>query len=264
MNLFAISACLAGCAVLVLVFRILKNRPRGTKLAVLTIFGVLSVPFVLFSFYYLHVLPESAWFYEFRSRPGVEFFAVFAAVATGAAVSLLPRSLGLIPFSAYCLLATAPYLKPGLRPLDWLSYRERWKAGVCLQSTPATCGPASVCTILKYLRPDKNFRESDAARGSFSSASGTEAWYLARWVREQGFRASFDFDPAGQFSPDRPLPALVGVREGSWGHFIAVLSQNPDGTVTFADPLLGGESLPLAIFQKQYEFTGFRMPISLN
>jgi hypothetical protein len=225
----------------------------------LAVLGVLSVPYLLFDIYYLHVLPEMAWFYEFRSWPGTEFLLVFVGGAAGALASLLPRSLGIVVLPASTVLAVIPFLKPALQPMDRFTLRDRWKDGACLQSTPATCGPASVCTVLKYLGSE--FSESTVARAAFTSASGTEAWYLARWVRSKGFGAEFRIENRDRFSPDGILPAVVGVREGSWGHFIAVLENTPEGQIRFADPLHGGQTMPLAEFQQKYEFTGFVMRI---
>jgi len=62
------------------------------------------------------------------------------------------------------------------------------------------------------------------------------------------------------FSPEAGQPALVGVRIGNDGHFIAVLEIHDD-QVTFADPLSGKIQMSLAKFKQLYEFTGFHMVI---
>jgi len=150
-----------------------------------------------------------------------------------------------------------PYLKPLIGPLPDREFREHQRGGICLQSTPSTCGPASVTTILWRLGAQTS--EQATARAAFSYAGGTEAWYLARYVRSKGFAPRFDFRRT--FSPSVGLPAMVGVRLGSVGHFIAVLDISGD-QVTFADPLSGQERIPLSEFQRRYQFTGFHMVIS--
>lgn len=259
MHFPTVIALLLSALFFVIAFRQLRHRSRRIRLMALAVLGVLSVPYLLFDIYYLHVLPEMAWYYEFRSWPGTEFLLIFLGAAAGALTALLPRSLGILVLFALAVLAMTPFAKPAMQPLDLFPFRSRWKDGVCLQSTPATCGPASVCTVLKFLGTE--FSESSVARASFTSASGTEAWYLARWVRSKGFGAEFRIENWDHFSPDGILPAVVGVREGIWGHFIAVLETTPEGLIRFADPLHGGQTLPLAEFQRKYEFTGFVMRI---
>ena len=81
---------------------------------------------------------------------------------------------------------------------------------------------------------------------------------MARYIRGCGLSAHFVFCPT--FSPEAGQPALVGVRIGNDGHFIAVLEIHDD-QVTFADPLSGKIQMSLAKFKQLYEFTGFHMVI---
>lgn len=67
------------------------------------------------------------------------------------------------------------------------------------------------------------------------------------------FRESFD--------PEAGLPAIVGVKIGTSGHFIAVLDYW-GGMVTFADPLYGRDTLSLDEFHKRYRFTGFHLVVT--
>ena len=96
-------------------------------------------------------------------------------------------------------------------------------------------------------------------KSPFSYEGGTEAWYLARYVRGQGFVARFEFDPAA--SPAVGCPAVLGVRLGGCGHFIALL-EIKDDMVTFVDPLIGEEHLTVSAFQRRYDFTGFHLVIT--
>jgi hypothetical protein len=210
----------------------------------------------LFAVYYLHVLPEYEWFYTLRSWPGSEFLVVFLGCAGGIAASLIPRMLLSLPLFAVLVLAVVPHVKPLLVPLSDDELHDKWQGNACLQSTASTCGPASVATILRQF--GVNTTERATARAAFSYEGGTEAWYLARYVRGYGLSPRFVFRTT--FSPEAGQPALVGVRIGRAGHFIAVLEVR-DGKVTVADPLSGETQLTLTEFRQLYDFTGFHMVI---
>ena len=254
---------LGAVAVVLSVIAFALSYPRfcgqsvGVRLTVLFGFGLLSIPAILFAIYYLHILPERAWFYTFRSWTGTEFVVVFLGIASASAASLLPLKLLVLPLFALVALGAGPYLKPLIAPIPDSVFQEVWQGAVCLQSTASTCGPASVTTILRHLGTRTS--ERVVARAAFSYAGGTEAWYLARYVRSLGFVPRFDFHRT--FSPSAGLPAVVGVDLGGAGHFIAVLDISND-QVTFADPLSGQATLPLPEFLQRYHFTGFHMVIS--
>jgi hypothetical protein len=238
-NLVGLLGAAASLAAFVFTCRRLRRRSPSVRLAWGLAFAVPAIPAALFAVYYFHVLPEWAWFYTLRSWRGSEFLAVFLGCAAGAAASLLPRMLLGLPLFALLALAVIPYVKPVIWPLEKSTFAAgRWDGEACLQSTPSTCGPASVCTVLKRLGANPSERE--AAQASFSYAGGTEAWYLARYVRSQGFAVRFVFKDT--FAPEVGLPAVVGVRFGQAGHFIAVLDVT-GGEVHFADPLRGEERL---------------------
>ena len=233
---------------------LLRVRPARIRVFWLLFFSILAIPSFLFAFYYAHLLPEWEWFYELRSIHGSEFLVVFLGAALGTGASLLHCRLRGFLLLALLALGGVPYLKPFLRPLPEMAFRDRWKGNACLQSTSSTCGPAAVCTILRYLGYSATERE--VARAAYSGSTGTEAWYLARYVREKGFTAQFRF--GNTVSPQTELPAVVGVRFGGVGHFIAVLKME-DGDVIFVDPLVGEERLPLDSFLKRYQFTRFSL-----
>lgn len=229
------------------------------RLLLLGGFGLLSVPSILFAVYYLHVLPETEWFYEMRAVRGSEFLAVFAGAAGGFFASLLPRLLLALPLAGVIGLVLLPYAKPLLSPLDPSIIQDRWKDGACLQSTTSTCGPASLCTILRSFGVEGT--EAGVARAAHSYTGGTEAWYLARVARGKGLKAHFEFK--NDDIEKAVLPAIMGVRIGGYGHFIVVLGIT-DGVVTFVDPLEGKHSVPMAEFRKRYSFTPFRMVVRGN
>lgn len=257
MNLVAVIAVILAIAVFGFAYHALAKRSWKTRLGAFGILSLLSIPAVLFAVYYLHILPEKAWFYTLRSWHGSEFLILFAGAAAGAAASLLPRVLLGIPLFGLVGVGVVPYLKPILGPLPDSAFAENWKGNVCLQSTSSTCGPATVCTILKQLGGEVSERE--AARAAYTYAGGTEAWYLARYVRAKGFEAQFVF--GHPFSVAAGLPAMVGTQIGGVGHFIAVLSADGD-MLTIADPLSGKERMTMADFERRYRFSGFTMVVA--
>ena len=231
MNRLGAMAVLLSVVAFAVTYVCLHGRPLKVRLGWLLAFTLLSIPSLLFAVYYLHVLPEQAWFYTLRSWTGTEFLVVFLGCASGAVASLLPRILFPVPLAFMVVLAAIPYAKQLIAPISDRDLHEVWQGDVCRQSTPSTCGPASVCTILKRL--GGNPSEPVVARAAFSYAAGTEAWYLARYIRSEGYTARFDFRQT--FTPSVGLPAMVGVRLGSVGHFIAVLEVNGD-QVSYGDP----------------------------
>jgi ABC-type bacteriocin/lantibiotic exporter with double-glycine peptidase domain len=190
---------------------------------------------------------------------GSEFLALFPAATAGTLASFWPRLSVALPLFGFLVLGSAPYWKPVIDPLDESALTDRWQGDACLQSTASTCGPACVATLLKHAGVSTT--ERAVARACHTSASGTEAWYLARYVRaapaEHGMFAGFFVRPG--FSPELGLPAMIGIQlRGGAGHFLAVL-ENKDGVVTFVDPLVGEERVPLDEFRKRFDFTGFHM-----
>jgi hypothetical protein len=257
MNITGIVALLLSVAAFALTRHALRRPSPKVRLLSAILLTLPAIPSLLFAVYYLHIVPEVAWFYTLRSWTGSEFLVLFLGCAAGAIASLGPPRLAVVSLGALVLLGVVPYIKPLLGPLPDGLFQERRDGEVSLQSTPSTCGPAGVTTILRSLGAEGS--EKETARAAFSYSGGTEAWYLARYVRTRGFVPRFEFRRT--FSPDAGFPALVGVRLGRVGHFIAVLDIRGD-QVTFADPLHGREQLSLSEFQRRYEFTGFHMVVS--
>jgi hypothetical protein len=218
---------------------------------------VLAIPGASFAGYYAHVLPEPNWYYVFRSWPGTECLLITLGVAGGLVASLLPRMFLMLPLFGAAAFATAPVLKPFVRPIPDGALKDQWDGEICLQSTPSTCGAASVATILRSYGVTAT--ESQLAREAHSYLGGTEAWYLARAVRGRGCDARFHFSSG--FDPEIPFPAVAGVRLGGDGHFIAILSRDGD-RFQIGDPLNGREVVSRRELLDRYDFTGFYMSIT--
>lgn len=257
-NPLGLIAAVLSLAAFALAHAQLKERALIVRGLALVFLSLLAFPALMVGIYYLHVLPERAWLYELRSRTGIEFLGVFLGGAAGALASLLPRLLLVLPLLATVGLTAGPYLKPFIAPLDESTLEDRWLGNACLQSTASTCGPASVCTILRHLGDINTTTEQAVAHAAYSYAGGTEAWYLARHLRRLGYQARFEFRET--FTPSAGLPAVVGVKLHGAGHFIAVLKVD-QGQVTFADPLQGEQQMPLESFLNHYPFTGFHLVV---
>lgn len=157
----------------------------GSASADIAWFGLavaLAAPALIFAAYYGHVLDRAAWFYNFRAAPCTELTAAGLGFglglilgrlkhirsAPGSVVSrLLPPTI--ILFGTAILLV--PYVKPVIAPLE-VPLQNRWSGGVCLQSTPSTCGPCSAITLLRQY--GINASERDLARECFTYRGGTE------------------------------------------------------------------------------------------
>jgi hypothetical protein len=107
---------------------------------------------LLFVVFYLHLFDNAVWFYQFRSLPLSELSAggigLFAGLAAPFILNITKVSC---PFylAILSLVIIAPYMKPVIAPLPSSRFKDQWLAGVCLQSTPSSCGAASAATILR-------------------------------------------------------------------------------------------------------------------
>jgi hypothetical protein len=109
--------------------------------------------------------------------------------------------------------------------------------------------------------------EQEVAAEALTSARGTEAWYLARFCRRQGLSVTFDFRPG--LPPDLSLPAMVGVRLGTVGHFIAVLERLPatptsPAMIRSVDSISGERTEAESTFLSRSQLSGFHLSIGLR
>ena len=237
------------------------NHPssRVAKAALLLISLVLSTPALLFVLYYLHLFDNATWFYQFRSLPLSELSAGGIGLFAGLASPLILNGKRITrPFylSMLALVIIGPYIKPIIAPLPSSRFHDRWTEGVCLQSTPSSCGAASAATLLR--KSGINMREVEIARSCFTYLGGTENWYIARLFRSQGYDVRFiiSHDP----SVPIPIPSIAGVKVGGLGHFIPVIEETSTTYVT-GDPLVGRQEWPKDKLRQNFTFTGFFMEI---
>jgi len=247
-----LSANLAISAALFLVARSVSTRLQSRlKQGIGIAITLLSLPSVLYALYYFHLFDNWSWFYGFRSYELANFYPATLGLFIGWLLpSISNRFARLLLVCTASVLVVVPFLKPLLVPLNASEFQERWRAGVSLQSTPSTCGPASVATILANGFHD-TVSERTVAEASYSTGTGTEIWYLGQFLRARGYCVSFH----ARSKTIMPY-AVAGTRSGGVGHFVAVLDCSNNGC-RVADPLVG--------FVQDSEgvaFTGFYMQIS--
>jgi hypothetical protein len=264
MNPLGILTLILGLAVFGATVLYLARRGGTAVPLLLWVFAlILALPAAAYDIYYLHFF-EPIWLYRLRTIPGSELLAACAGMLAGLLqMRTVPRlHLSKIGKSAivpvlFTLFLLLPYLKPVFRPVRIDALTDSWKEGVCQQSSGATCGPASVATILHHF--GIKVTERELAHEAYSCASGTESWYLARTIKSRGLNFSFTKDNPSNV----PLPAMAGVKllsTGGAGHFIAVLGRTND-VLTIADPLEGREAVSISELRAKYEFTGFFLVI---
>lgn len=220
------------------------------------------LPVGIVALYYLHLVDGLPVYYSLRSLPYMELSCGILGLGVGLVAKRLHarnmRFLVAVLVPAMAVVSLLPYVKHIVAPLDAKTLEDRWEGPYCLQSTGGTCGPACLATFLNLA--GKRETEREVARASLTTASGTEAWYLARHARERGLTVDFHQLPADALKGKR---GIIGVRLGAdgAGHFLALLSC--DGkTVEFVDPLSGHDTLPLDAFLQKYAYTGFLMSIA--
>jgi len=223
-----------------------ENKSMRTVISVL--FLLLALPGLLMVGYYFHLAKAGIWFIEFRTINHIEIINALVGLILGFWFS--NKNSRWIGIPLLIVLLVIPYIKPIIRPLS-IDREKGWSGDVCLQSTGATCGPASLATIFKIHGIEKH--ESEIAKASYSSNSGTEIWYLLRYAKSNGLNYTCSIK---QNIMEVKPPAIVGVLLGDIGHFITILGVQQDSIIV-GDPLDGRNGYPKAKFDQIYRMDGF-------
>ena len=225
----------------------------------------MALPAFLYAVYYVHILDGAAWFFALRAASSSELLATLAGLIFGMVPALLSKvpfvrgstllKVVIGPIAAACLAAllVVPYLKPVIVPLT-TPLANHWRDGVCIQTTPSTCGPSSTATLIHLFGKDATERE--LAIECNTCGSGTENWYLARALRRRGFSAGYLL--TGPQPDSLPYPSVCGTQlgKGGAGHFIAILGREGDRYV-IGDPISGRQALTIEEIKQQFYLTGF-------
>lgn len=256
-NWFGLFCAATSVVVFFFTYRFLLAKPVSVRSVTTLVTGILSLPAASFAAYYLHWLPEPAEYYEFRSLSGIEAVLIALGLFGGSAATFFPGASRMLPLGAVLGFAFVPFLKPILGPLDLDRLTDLQRDGVTMQSLPSTCGAASSATVLRQFGFEVS--EAEVAKKAYSYVNGTEAWYLARVIRNHGvavtFRDDFDWKNAESF------PVIVGVTISGVGHFIPLLGREGDAII-IGDPLRGREVLDPHVLGGRYLFSSWAMELT--
>jgi Peptidase C39 family len=150
---------------------------------------------------------------------------------------------------------TLPFLGPVLAraELDAINSQTDGR-GVCLQSTPFNCGPASAVTALRSLGLEADERAIALAcktDGVSGTADDVLAKGLSQIYRGQGLLVAHRFVPTVEEL--REWPASIAVIRFNYftDHYVAVLGFEGDRVIV-GDPLTGRESWSLPEFAAKW------------
>lgn len=212
------------------------------------------LPGVLIPFYYTHILDAQPWYYEYRSIQHIEYSLVMMAPFFAILAVKVKRFQ--IPFLlAFISLITIPYIKHFATPLKTALLKNRIVDGITMQSVSGTCGPSALATVLRMKGIEKSERE--LAELCHTTQSGTEIWYIKRYLKTLGIDSEFIIDENAS-----PLcPSIAGtIAQGTFGHFISVLNCDK-GIYTIGDSMWGKMRLPAKNVKDEIHFTGFYLKI---
>jgi hypothetical protein len=193
--------------------------------------------------------PPISWITDVTVGPLLMAAAISMLFAT--LIARLPRPRRRMVWLLLAVMLLAHALLPVIAPLAVRSSLARARTrfdthGVCLQTTPYTCGPAAAVTCLRQLgiTAREGLLAIDARCGPFV---GTDERFLAQTVSRNFPTISVDCRYVESLD-DLAVPAVVVTWQRSvGGHFIAVLRVSADD-VTIGDPLAGLQHLSRADF----------------
>ncbi|MEN6520709.1 MAG: cysteine peptidase family C39 domain-containing protein [Armatimonadota bacterium] len=201
---------------------------------------VFATPAASFASNYLLNLPNEAWFFNLHSLPGIEAASGLIGAFLGVmfADSKLRQNRLNTPVLTVATIITAmmlvsPFTDQLFFRQDYSKLTNEWTNGICRQTSSYTCVPASCATIIKLL--GGNVTEQEIAREAGTTKRGTEIWYMMRALRKHGYK----IEPHSAKSlKDMPTPCILGIKLGSIGHAVVLMSKSTDGP-EIGDPLSG-------------------------
>lgn len=259
----------------------IKSRPKRRRYIVLT-FIMALISLIIPAAYFSDAIGENPAYAQFRVMAYSELLvclsAPFASVICVWVTSILfkadrklwlKRCTYLLCLFALLSYTSLPFVKQLAKPRpffpDAATIGNRWVDGIALQTTPSTCGPASMATILAHYGSTET--EADVAKQAYSSSRGTENWYLARYAAKLGYQYHFLIE---RDLTKVPTPSIIGVnvkrinragKPSRAGHFITLLDSS-DGYHLIADSLSGLHRLTTEEFDQKYRYRGFVLHIS--
>ena len=232
----------------------LRSRTACLRAALVMVAFVLATPAVLFSSnYLLHIPYENCWFVNFHTLPGIEASSGLVGALLGvmfASARLRPRRLNTpvltISSAVALMLLVAPFGKQILYRQDYSELENRWRNGVCQQTSPSTCVPASCATVIRLF--GGSVTERELAREAGTNRRGTEIWYMMRAMHGHGYEMEVR---VAQSLKDAPTPSILGVMVGSAGHVVVLMSKTDAGP-EIGDPLGPRRRCTWKAFERTY------------
>ena len=235
--------------------RFYSRLPRALK-RVIWVLSSIAALLCFFSHLGLLDLISVAWSIRYMTHIGLEFTAFFVGVFSGLvqirtnvrhkARGIVTRHNGTV-LAAFLLVPF--YMHPILMPPKY-KFVDKWKDGVCMQSTGQSCGPACVTTMLTHYGIAK--KEEDLIRPLFLSSQGTAAWAMARYLKKRGFGVKIL--KTSERPENIPVPSIALVRLGNRegiAHCIIILEET-ETHFTIADSLSGR-----FVWTKDYAYTHY-------
>jgi len=209
-------------------------------------------------------LSDSVWIAKVLPLGAVVVYGNAMPILAGMLAGIVLRSRlalwrRILPTAALALIAGYSLLAPILTKPPRCA--DRWKDGVCLQTSQASCGPAAVATLLAH--HGIGATEEEMAGLCLTEEAGALFHGLCRGfrIKTEGtpFRMAIGTGSVEDLREAEDLPALVSVRltpevdrrdarysaEWGWivgvGHTVIVYAFPDDGYVEVGDPAFGRE-----------------------
>lgn len=235
------------------------------------------LPFVLISIILLAKYNPSLAFippFNWLTAGRIKYVIISMAITIGLTTPLpnLPyRTEKIIICILMVLLVTCcsilPFLVPALIKTDLTKLETTFDTnGICRQSKKYTCGPAAAVTALNKL--GLNAQEGEIAVLSYTSpVTGTLPRCLNQALNNrynaQGLVSQYrNFNSVSQLK-DAGFTLAVIRDAFMLDHCVAVLDVS-ETSVTFADPAIGMQSIPIEQFEKIWRFSGIVLKRNLT
>ena len=246
-----------GVALYQLIYMKIDKLPKRVSRIFYIAAFLCLIPGALIPFYYTHFLDNQTWYYEYRSIQYIEYSLVMMAPLF-AVFAVKFKRFQIVFLLAFISLTAVPYIKYFLTPLNTALLKNRVVNGITMQSVSGTCGPSAIAALLRRHGIEKSERE--LAELCHTTQSGTEIWYIKRYLNTLGVDSEFIID-----ENTSPLcPSIAGtIVQGTFGHFISVLNCDK-GIYTIGDSMLGELRIPAKNVRQKIYFTGFYLKIKLK
>lgn len=240
-------------------------------ITLLIMFIILSIPaflYMIIDFLYYINKQYPIWYINFRSINGTEYLSILLAILLGFVTPRLFRLknvrwniFGKYLLFLYAIVILLPFAGPIVLPFKLLdSVGNRWNGDVCIQTTRATCAPASLATIFRHYKIYRT--EEEMAYACHSSLLGTDLWYLIRVANKNGLNTNCRYvDDLYSRNIRMPALVLVTIKNVNEQHMIVLLGKYKN-RLMIADPMSGKNLLIKTEVNNRYAFDNLIIEIN--